>query len=609
MWWALTLNPISGLIKTQLMKKQWTIFLILAALAFQAQAQYVIRSVNELQNLKSLPQEKVYVHHTGPIVFAGEYLHYAFYCFNAQNNRASTISFVGYVGLVNQQGEYVLEQKIRLEKGKSQGDFFINTDVPSGNYKLLGYTQWMKNNGLEQVFKDDLVIINPYQVDQSQLLPGSSDEIIADQGGSFNQPMDSSIVQIKVDGESFGTREKVTLSIKNYKAQLGQGNYTLKVQKKDGMAVRPAENAINYANDYLDVKGQLDKTVGDSLFLPEQRGELLFGKVSDDNGDPVSDAKMVVSIPGEEFLLKFATTDSNGDFYTYLRQDYKQGRAIMQVAENAQDVQVSLGSLPNLDATGLTFGQFHLKPQYSDEIELRSVHNQLENQFFSVKPDSILLGTPIDPFDGGMPETINLDDFTRFPTFQETLVEVLNYAGYRNNPNGSDYIRIAQDFETFNEQANDFPAIVLFDGVYIPDHEKIKNFDATQIESISLVRDQYRLAGKDYQGMMVVKTIDGDFFENYTPEQGINIPIKKTITKKNYFKQRYTLEGGNNQRISDYRRILFWEPHLEVEGTDLHFEFYTSDLTGEFEVVLDGFTTYGKPISVYKTIIVKEESQ
>lgn len=590
------------------MKKQWTVFLILAALAAPIQAQYVINSVEELQNLKNVPQEKVYLHHTGPIVFTGEYLHYAFYCFNAQNNRASTISFVGYVALVNQQGEYIVEQKIRLERGKSQGDFFINTDVPSGNYKLLGYTQWMKNNGMEQVFKDDLVIINPYQVDQSQLLSEESGDtsILVEQQ---LRRMDSSVVQVNLDRQSFGTREKVTMSLKNYKAQLGQGNYTLKVQKKTGIDVRPAENAISFANDYLDVKGMLDKTVGDSIFLPEQRGELLFGKVTDVDGSPAPDTKMVVSIPGEEFLLKFATTDSDGNFYTYLRQDYKVGRAIMQVAENAEDVEVSLGTLPNLDATQLTFGQFHLKPQYSDEIESRSVRNQLENQFFSVKPDSVLLGTPIDPFDGGIPETINLDDFTRFPTFQETLVEVLNYAGYRNNPNGSDYIRIAQDFETYNELTNDFPAIVLFDGVYIPDHEEIKDFDATQIESISLVRDQFRMAGKDYQGMMTVKTIDGDYFEEYTPEQGVNVQIKKASPKKNYFKQRYGLERLTNERIPDYRRILLWEPHVEVEGTDLQFEFYTSDLTGEFEVVLDGFTTYGKPISVYKTIVVQDDSQ
>jgi len=590
------------------MKKQWIVFLILAALTIPVQAQYVISSIEELQSLKKLPQEKVYVHHTGPIVFTGEYLQYAFYCFNAQSNRASNVSFVGYVALVNQKGEYVVEQKIRLRKGKSHGDFFVNTNVPSGNYKLLGYTQWMKNNGMEQVFKDDLVIINPYQVDQSQLLSDGADgQMKLD--GEMNQPADSSVVQIKMEQEVFGTREKVTMVLKNYKAQLGYGNYTIRVQKKNEMVVKPQANAISYAKDYFSAKGELEKTVGDSLFLPEQRGELLFGKVIDDKGNPVSDVKMVVSIPGEEFLLKFAATDSNGNFYTYLRKDYKQGRAIMQVGEDAQDVEVSLGTVPNLDASGLTFNQFQLKPRYSDAIEQRSVHNQLENQFFSVKPDSILLGTPIDPFDGGIPETINLDDFTRFPTFQETLVEVLNYAGYRNNPNGSDYIRIAQDFETYNELANDFPAIVLFDGVYIPDHEKIKDFDAKQIKSISLVRDQFRLAGRDYQGMMVVKTIEGDFFENYAPEHGINIPIKKTIAKKNYFKQRYALEGENNQRIPDYRRILFWEPHIEVEETDLQFEFYTSDLTGEFEVVLDGFTTYGKPIAVYKTIIVKEESQ
>lgn len=590
------------------MKKHWIAFLILVAVTLQGRAQYVISSEEELQDLKSLPQEKVYVHHTGPIVFTGEYLYYAFYCFNAQNNRASNVSFVGYVALVNHLGEYVLEQKIRLQKGRSQGDFFINTDVPSGNYKLLGYTQWMKNNGMEQVFKDDLVIINPYQINQSQLLSDNWEEekMVTETVG---QPVDSSVIQIKLAKIDIGTRERVTVSLKNYKSQLGYGNYTLKIQKKDEMQVKPPENAITYANTYFGVKGELDKAVGDSILLPEQRGELLFGKVTDAEGQPSVGTKMVVSVPGEEFLLKFAITDGDGSFYTYLRKDYKQGRAIMQVAENKQDVNVILGEVPKLDASGLDFKNFLLQPGYSGFIKKRSIHNQLENQFFFVKPDSVLLGTPIDPFDGGMSQTINLDDFTRFPTFQETLVEVLNYAGYRNNPDGSDYIRIAQDFETYNERANDFPAILLIDGVYIPDHEKVKNFDAKQIESISLVRDQFRMAGKDYQGMMSVKTKDGNYFEDYAPEHGINVSIKKASPQKNYFKQRYNAEDLKGKRVPDYRRILLWEPHIEIADEDLQFEFYTSDLTGEFEVVLDGFTTYGKPISVYRTILIEDGSQ
>src|SRR6056297_782886 len=588
------------------MKKQWILFLVFAASVLNAHAQYVISNLEELENLKALPQEKVYVHHTGPLMFTGEYLHYAFYCFNARTNRASNVSFVGYVALVNQQGEYIVEQKVRLEEGKSQGDFFINTNVPSGNYKLLGYTQWMKNNGLEQVFKDDLVIINPYQVDQSSLLPNDSEAMVSNQDAPVAQPVDSSVVQLKMEREVFGKREKVVMHLKNYKGKLGHGNYTIKVQKKSEMAVQPAMNAMAYATNYLDVKGETDKTVGDSIFLPEQRGELLFGKVTNGNGDSIADTKIVVSVPGEEFLLKFATTDSNGNFYTYLRKDYKEDRAVIQINEDASNLEVSLGKVANLDVSGLTFGQFYLKPEYTDAIARRSIHNQLENQFFSVKPDSVLLGDPIDPFEGGMAETLYLDDFTRFPTFQETLVEILNYAGYRNNRSGSDYIRIAQDFETFNEEANLFPAIVLIDGVFIPNHEKIKEFDARKIESISLVRDRFRMAGEQYQGMMLVKTIEGDFFEDHAPANGINVPIEKPILKKNYFKQGYITEDGDNHHIPDYRRFLLWDPYVEVEGPDLQFEFYTSDLTGEYEVVLDGFTTYGKPISMYKTIVVKD---
>ncbi|MBO6747777.1 MAG: hypothetical protein JJ904_11930, partial [Muricauda sp.] len=197
----------------------------------------------------------------------------------------------------------------------------------------------------------------------------------------------------------------------------------------------------------------------------------------------------------------------------------------------------------------------------------------------------------------------------RFPTFQETLVEVFNLAGYRNSSSGSDYIRIAQDFEKYTEEANSYPAIVLIDGVYIPDHEKIKSFDARKIESISTVPDQFVMAGKDYQGIMSVKTIAGNYFEEYTPEYGINVPIKKARPQKNYFEQRYGVEGSDQNHIPDYRRILLWEPQVELTDADVQFEFYTSDLSGEFDVVLDGFTSYGKPISVYETILVQDDSQ
>ncbi|RIV46975.1 hypothetical protein D2V05_03185 [Flagellimonas pelagia] len=572
-----------------------------------AQGQYVIKDNEELQNLKNLPEEKVFVHHTGPVVFVGEYVHYAFYCFNAQTNKASNISYVGYVALVNEKGEYVYEEKIRLEKGLATGDFFLNTGITSGHYKLLGYTQWMKNNGLQQVFKDDIVVINPYQVDQQGLMEEQSEPVSGIQ--EVNKVSDSSIIQIRFDKKQFGTREKVKLALRNYKGPLGYGNFTVRIQKKSSFPIAQGMNAMEYGTAYLNVANQIDKQVGDSLFLPEQRGELLFGKVTDQaSGEPMDNAKMVISVPGQEFLLQFATTDPQGNFYTYLRKDYKVPQAVIQAKDLSQPIKVELLQTKKMDLTGLEFGRFTLKPEYAQIIKKRSIYNQIENQFFAAKPDSVLLGLPIDPFDGGIPETIDLDEYTRFPTLQETLVELLKFAGYRNGKDG-DYIRIAQDLQTYNEKSNDFPAIVLIDGVFIPHHETIKEFDARKIKSISLVRDQFALADRDYQGMMIIKTIEGDFYETYAPQFGINVPIEKPQPKKNYYRQRYDMVETVSDNIPDYRSLLFWEPHVELEGDALEFEFYTSDLSGEFEVVLDGFTTYGKPITVYKTIIVRDESQ
>lgn len=582
------------------------IVLVVCALLFQASnvwSQYIIKSAEDLANLKKLPQEKVFVNHTGPVVFAGEYLYYGFQCFNTQNNRASDISKVGYVALVNEAGEYLLEQKIKLTKGLGQGDFFTSTDMPSGNYKLLGYTQWMKNNGLQQVFKDDLIIINPYAADQSIFL-GDSEKPSISETDLGPVKMDSSTVGLLLNKSAFSKREKVSLSLKNYKGYLGNGAYTIKVRKKSKIGVKPAMNPIVYAKKYLNVDKEIDLKVGDSLFLPEQRGELLYGTVLEtDSGQPMVDTPVVISLPGKEFVLKFATTDDSGNFYTYLRKDYKERMAIIQIEDDSKDVDIRIKSPSKLDVSNLEFGNFKFDEELAEVIKTRSVHNQIENQFFTLKPDSVLLGDPIDPFDGGMPETVVLDEYTRFPTFQETLVEILNNAGYRNNPKGNDYIRIAQDFETFNEDFNSFPAIVLFDGVYITNHEAMKTYDARKIKSISLIRDQFQLANQNYQGIMAVETFDGDYFEQYNGQNGTQATIDKPAPKKNYYVQTYGTVGF--ERIPDYRTLLFWKPNVVIDNNSLDFEFFTSDVSGEFEIMVDGFTSYGKPISFSKTITVE----
>ncbi|WP_350285660.1 hypothetical protein [uncultured Croceitalea sp.] len=594
------------------MRTKLTLGFTFALLCFALQAQYIIKDGSELLNLTKLPQEKAYVDHTGPLLFSGEYLYYSFYCFNAQTNKRTDISKIGYVALVNESKSYVFEHKLKLDKGLGQGDFFITTAVPSGKYKLLGYTQWMKNNGLSQVFKDDIVIINPYMVDQSSLLK----ENVIDTAAkvlpqSLKTTIDSSTIAVRSNKAIYNPREKVNLSIKNYKGYLGDGAYSVKVKRLDDINAQPAMSAMSYGTSYFNTDKKISKQIGDSLFLPEQRGELIFGSLKDVlTNEPVQEVPVVISIPGKEFLLKFSQTDQNGNFYSYLRKDYKNAVAIVQVEDEAAQYRIEKGKRAKLNVDNLTFASFTLSKDHAKKIKSRSILNQIENQFFSAKPDSILQGDPIDPFDGGLPEVVVLDDYTRFATFEETLTEVVKFSGYRSGGQENDYIKVAQDFETYNEEFNSFPAIVLIDGVYIPNHEKIKQFDARKIEKISLIRDQFRLGGKDYQGIVAVETFEGDFLEGYTNVNTTIVTLDKPLPKKNYYTQTYTENEDSFSRIPDYRSLLFWKPHVIIDGNGGYdFEFFTSDIEGEYEVILNGFTSYGKPITIKKVFSVTNMAQ
>lgn len=574
--------------------------------------QILIKDNQELQDLKKVPLEKMYVHHGTSLLFPGEYLVYSVYCINAYTYGLSDISKIGYVEMVSEFGEVIFSHKLRLEDGKAQGDFFIPVEIPSGNYKLLAYTQWMKNGGIEQYFQDDIAIINPYQANQAALRSSADSNMSTSVEPAIDQKSKTDgddIIQLLTAQKRFGKRSKVTLTPKNYKGPRGYGDYSISVRKKDMIPAPPRFTATGFSQQKINVEKFIPKSVNDSVYVPEQLGELFWGNVThSDSGMPASAKTVVLSIPGEDFQLKYATTDANGNFYIYLNREYDADTALTQVLKEkeGEDYVIKIKEQSPLDYGALSFNKYGISPEMKEAILQRSVYNQIENAYFTFKPDTILSVKDTDPFMGGNPEIYDLDDYTRFPTLEETLVEVVDNVWVRKeNGKSSFWVRQYVD-PTKKDEFINLPPLVLIDGVFIADHEQILDFNAYLIQTVKTVRDQFALAGKEYLGMVVIETIKGDYAEIVQADGLVKTQMFKPLPKKNYFNQSYVGQSAEaKDRIPDFRSQLLWVPQLKIEGTETQFEFYTSDVPGEYEIVLEGFTTYGKPISVRETILVE----
>jgi hypothetical protein len=111
----------------------FVMLLICGSLHAQGTASAVIHVKEENQ----IPEEKVFMHYNTSIIFPGEYLYYNFHCLLDKQGTTSRLSKIGYVELVGADKQIIMRQKLALKNGRAQGDFFIPTDIPSGNYKLV----------------------------------------------------------------------------------------------------------------------------------------------------------------------------------------------------------------------------------------------------------------------------------------------------------------------------------------------------------------------------------------------------------------------------------------------------------------------------------------
>ena len=575
------------------MKKYFFLLLIIFSQYYSIVAQIVVQNNNETY-FNSIHQEKIFVHFNDTFLLTGETFYYKLYCLNSENNTLSNLSKIAYVTLVDSELNEVFKQKVTLEAGLAQGDFFIPTSINSGNYKIIAYTQWMRNLGDNAVFSQDISIVNPFNKNQDAIL---SQEIDTLNISNVSETVKSNLIELKLNQNTFKNREKVTLQFKSLKELESYGNYSVSVRKILPFKTLRNLNAIEYS------KIKRNHTINinnNAIFLPELRGELIAGLVTEKETNlPVEDVKVSFSITGKDNIFKMATTNNLGQFYFNIAENYKQPSATIQLLNN-KNYTISLNTQTPLNYSNLEFSNFKINKAASNYILKQSINNQIENAYATVKPIETVPFKSEKPFYNSKQISYNLDDYTRFPTIKETIVEIVDVVTTKQRK-GNASLEVIWANRTFD---SGLLPLVIVDGVIIQDHNNIINYNANKIQTINVVREKYLYGTQLFEGIIAFSTINGDFEQLETSNTSLKIALLRPLDKKIYFNQVYDT-SENLQRIPDFRSQLLWLPNLEINSNTKDISFFTSDVNGTFEISLEGFTNNGNPVSLKEVIVVE----
>lgn len=112
-------------------------------------------------------QEKVYLHTDRSAYLAGETMWFKAYLVEAARHYPSNLSKVLYIEVLNQEQVPMLQTKLAISQGTGNGFLEVPPNLPSGNYVLRAYTNWMKNAGAAFFYEKPISVINtfrPFQV-------------------------------------------------------------------------------------------------------------------------------------------------------------------------------------------------------------------------------------------------------------------------------------------------------------------------------------------------------------------------------------------------------------------------------------------------------------
>ena len=503
--------------------------------------------------------ERTYVCTDRHSYVAGEDVFCSVFCFDGGSGSLSDFSSVAYVELISPEGSAV-RVKMALQDGRGAGRLRLPSTLPTGNYRLIAYTALNRNEEDMDYFRGSRVI-SVYNT----LSASRKERVVLDAAPAAvegtGRPYGAAV---EGKGRPYGAAAPAGLELEQRGDSLFLRNsgtecldFCLSLSISDAL---PDPEGPGLA-DFLEARSGDRATLRTDaeLSIPEYEGEIVSIRVP----AMYSGVTAVLSGPGLRNDIYSSTVDSTGLVSFYTGNIYGDRDLVFEL--NSRDVNddfslevLSPFASPELDRDGVP--ELHLNGSVAEDLKRRSVAMQISRHFgIDEYMDSLQLRPDL-LFKGGAMTVYEMDDYTRFPTMRETIVEYVREVHIRRQ-DGEPVLKLVsgKSFESYSSMLGG-NALVLVDGVPVSEHGRVLDLNPALLRRICIYPYDVSTGSCIYSGVVNFISFRGDM-------AGLQFPGRVRILDFHGVTFPVTVGAAKEDSLSpDYRYTRIWQPLLHLEA-------------------------------------------
>jgi hypothetical protein len=534
------------------------------------------------------PNEKIFVHVSQECLFTGEVMFFKIYC-TSSLFPLTEISSISFVEFVSSDNKPVMRKRILLDHGEGSGEFEIPGTISTGTYCLLVYTSWMKNFGEESFFRKNILIINPYQP-----LPPSAG--IADtasiKGRSDLSLMHDNSVNLRTEKEYFSKREIIKIVV----GQTDANNNPLQGLSVSVCRKGPSVNTISSGSG----NPKHDDSFPTKIFLPDHKGMVMSGKLTDLSGEPKKNAALVLSFPGEGTNVKRTFTNALGEF-----------NCLLNPGTGEEDIIFTLPDSETRLSMDESFWNGFRNPHENRPVYIpEDAVSYLKQAFYNFQLQKLFMqpafervtSAPVTNdsavFYSKPYKTFILKNYLALDSIQEYFYELIPSVKFTKRRGGT-------EISVYDENITDYlrtrPGVFL-DGVLLENGASILGIPVPDVDRITVLSSDYFYRDFEFGGIIDVHTKKSDFKSFGLQPDMLRLLVTKASKEEFRFLPADYSGSNHDKRKPDLRSLLFWEPWLKPEKKETAIQFWSGDVSGVYCITVSGITSGGNIVKCTKEI-------